>query len=1075
MAPKKGKAKAAQPHLGSEPLDSDYSGDDVVEKPRRAAAYNLLQVDDGDDTASSNESGDGDRLSRGAVQAKKVDKKPAKAGKKEKARRVNGTAKQEDIDTLVAMIEERSDQPAQRDEAAAEKRRAKRERQKAAAKKKADETVKDDTVVANEGKQVDDRAATDAAVKAPTALIKKPAAKDKHPEEGAKVEDVKAKVVDAEAAPKEGAIAAGTQEDKKKKKKGKTDKVDDVKEKKKKTPADIIRQALKKRQEEEERLRQLQLEEERRLEELERQRLEKERIEREKKELKKQREKERIEKLKKEGKYMTAEQKQKLQRQRALVEALKQQGFSVPDIKQDGGDVAVQKSRPVYTNRKRQKKEVKPKESEAPVVVAEGLSEEKPSSKEASSGEDIVDSWDQIEVSRRPMNKDEKNQVDNGRAITKSQSRESESPPKTIDESRPEPTPQVQSQRPPSPDNGEEYAEEKPIGRSSQRHDSLSVDTSYEEGSLRSPVICVLGHVDTGKTKILDKIRRTNVQDSEAGGITQQIGATFVPQETLRVQAGMVPEFAAMSLRLPGLLIIDTPGHESFSNLRSRGSSLCDIAVLVVDIMHGLEPQTIESINLLKQRKTPCVVALNKVDRLYDWKGNPNRDIRQTLKSQQSNATIEFRERVKEVIGQFAEQGLNATLFWENKDLDDYISLVPTSAHTGDGMGNLMAAVVHFCQTKLSRRLEFKPALQCTVLEVKQISGLGTTIDVILVNGFLRVGDTVVVAGSEGPIVSQIRELLMPHPLRELRVKNPYLHNKVVRGAQGVKVVAKDFEKALAGLPLLVAKSDDEIERLKEEISCALKHVLQSIKLSERGVYVQASTLGSLEALLEFLRTQKIPYFGINVGPVHKRDVMKASAMLERDSHLAVILAFDVKIERDAQLLADELGVRIFQADIIYHLEDAFLKYREELRLKKRQEFAHLAIFPCKLRVLPQHVYKSRDPIIVGVSVDDGILKVGVPLCVPSKENLFIGTVASIEQNHKELQSVRKGTEVCIKIENTTGEAPKMYGRHFDYQDFLVSRISRETIDVCKEYFREDLQKSDWQLVVELKKVFEIV
>ncbi|KFD45285.1 hypothetical protein M513_13838, partial [Trichuris suis] len=698
-------------------------------------------------------------------------------------------------------------------------------------------------------------------------------------------------------------------------------------------------------------------------------------------------------------------------------------------------------------------------ESEAPAEVVVEVVDEKLSAKEESSGEDVVDSWDQIEVSRRSMSKDEPVKMNDVRTIEKSQSCDLEQSIKSL----PESTPKVAVEQSYPPDIVEETAEERPIGRSLQRLDSMSVDMSYEEGSLRSPVICVLGHVDTGKTKILDKIRRTNVQDSEAGGITQQIGATFVPQETLKAQAKMVPEFDAASLRLPGLLIIDTPGHESFSNLRSRGSSLCDLAVLVVDIMHSLEPQTIESINLLKQRKTPCVVALNKVDRLYDWKGNPNKDIRQTLKLQQSNATIEFRERVKEVIGHFAEQGLNAILFWENKDLDDYISLVPTSAHTGDGMGNLMAAIVHFCQTKLSKRLEFKPALQCTVLEVKQISGLGTTIDVILVNGFLRVGDIIVVAGSEGPIVSQIRELLMPHPLRELRVKNPYLHNKVVRGAQGVKVVAKDLEKALAGLPLLVAKSEDDIEELKEEISSALKHVLQSVKLSERGVYVQASTLGSLEALLEFLRAQKIPYFGINVGPVHKRDVMKASAMLERDSHLAVILAFDVKIERDAQLLADELGVRIFQADIIYHLEDAFLKYREELRQKKRQEFAHLAIFPCKLRILPQHVYKSRDPIIVGVSVEDGILKVGVPLCVPSKENLFIGTVASIEQNHKELQSVRKGSEVCIKIENTTGEAPKMYGRHFDYQDFLVSRISRETIDVCKEYFREDLQKSDWQ------------
>jgi translation initiation factor 5B len=226
-----------------------------------------------------------------------------------------------------------------------------------------------------------------------------------------------------------------------------------------------------------------------------------------------------------------------------------------------------------------------------------------------------------------------------------------------------------------------------------------------------------------------------------------------------------------MEMKIPGLLIIDTPGHESFSNLRSRGSSLCDIAILVVDIMHGLEPQTIESINLLKTKKTPFIVALNKVDRLYDWQTMSRKDVRDIIKTQAQNTQLEFEQRTKEVIVQFAEQGLNAALFYENPDIRSYVSLVPTSAITGEGMGNLLALIVEFCQTKLPKRLMYSDELQATVLEVKAIPGLGTTIDVILVNGTLREGDTMLCAGTDGAIVTQIRSLLMPQPLRELRVK----------------------------------------------------------------------------------------------------------------------------------------------------------------------------------------------------------------------------------------------------------------------------------------------------------------
>ncbi|XP_055685895.1 eukaryotic translation initiation factor 5B isoform X1 [Lutzomyia longipalpis] len=816
-----------------------------------------------------------------------------------------------------------------------------------------------------------------------------------------------------------------------------------------------MQERLKKLKEEEERMKREEEERIRILEEAERQRQEQIQLEQERKEKKKQKEKERKERLKAEGKLLTLKQKQEKARAQAMLEALKAQGVEVPEA----GKKAPRLGTRVRTKKKDQMgADVEEKKESSP--------DEKPDVQEQTEKEEkdtVKDAWDAT------SSEDESEEVKAQEKPAQEASEESESEEESEEE-------ESESESESDPDDHRTDAErkrEKARARIEKRR--VEAEKKRTQENLRAAVVCVLGHVDTGKTKILDKLRRTHVQDSEAGGITQQIGATNVPIDAIKEQTRFVKGAQELDYKLPGLLIIDTPGHESFSNLRSRGSSLCDIAILVVDIMHGLEPQTIESLNLLKTRKTPFIVALNKIDRLYDWGTMGRKDVRDVIKGQPENTQMEFHTRVKEVITQFAEQGLNAALFYDNPDVKSYVSLVPTSAITGEGMGNLLYLIVESCQNLLTRRLMYSEDLQATVLEVKAIPGLGTTIDAILINGKLREGQTMILAGTEGPIVTQIRSLLMPQPLKELRVKNAYIEYKEIVAAQGVKIAAKELEKAIAGLNLQVAQKPDEVEILKEEVAKELKSALSSIKLSERGVYVQASTLGSLEALLEFLRTSKIPYAGIRIGPVVKRDVMKASTMLEHEPQYATILAFDVKVERDAQDLADSLGVKIFQADIIYHLFDKFMAYREELKQKKRDEFKSIAVFPCKLKVLPQFIFNSRDPIVIGVMVENGIIREGTPICVPSKEFVELGIVTSIESNHKQIESARKGQEVCIKIEPLPGETPKMFGRHFEETDMLVSKISRQSIDACKDYFRDDLIKADWALMVELKKLFQIL
>ena len=593
---------------------------------------------------------------------------------------------------------------------------------------------------------------------------------------------------------------------------------------------------------------------------------------------------------------------------------------------------------------------------------------------------------------------------------------------------------------------------------------------------LRCPIICIMGHVDTGKTKILDNIRRTNVQDGEAGGITQQIGATFIPKESLLERTAQLNK-GEWDLRVPGLLVIDTPGHESFTNLRSRGSSLCDLAILVVDIMHGLEPQTIESLNMLRSRKTPFVIALNKIDRMYDWTENTNFPTQETLSLQKDHARREFQDRYDKIVIEFAEQGLNVAKYWENPDPRTFINIIPTSAITGEGMPDILQTLVDLCQNRMNERIQYVPAVQCTVLEVKMIEGLGTSVDVILINGKLKEGQTIVVAGLEGAITTQIRALLTPQPMREMRVKGSYIHHKEIEGAQGIKIVATGLEKAVAGTSLLVLDPEDDEMELKEEVLSDMRGVLARVDKSGEGVYVQASTLGSLEALLEFLKSDavKIPVAGIAIGPVNKRDVMGASVMHERKKpEYATILAFDVPVTKEAQAMGEELNVRIFTADIIYHLFDQFTAYMEKVKADKRDAASQHVNFPCILQIMPNCVFNKRDPIVVGVDIVKGVARVGTQICIPSQGYIDIGKIASMELNHKEVKKATAGQSVAMKIEpRTPSESSRLYGRHFDHKDQLVSRMTRESIDMLKECFREELTKDDWRLVVALKTQYE--
>ncbi|PVH62972.1 hypothetical protein PAHAL_3G441900 [Panicum hallii] len=618
---------------------------------------------------------------------------------------------------------------------------------------------------------------------------------------------------------------------------------------------------------------------------------------------------------------------------------------------------------------------------------------------------------------------------------------------------------------------------------------------------LRAPICCILGHVDAGKTKLLDCIRRSNVQGGEAGGITQQIGATYLPVENIRERTSLKAE---ATIKAPGLLVIDTPGHQSFSNMRLRGSSLCDIAVVVVDITRGLEKQTIESIGLLKHRNVRFIVALNKVDRLYGWKTCPNAPIAKALKNQSEDVQSEFKWRVTEVVTQLKESGFNAALYYENKKMKEVVNIVPTSAVSAEGIPDLLLLLVRWVPEIMMERLTYVNNVECTVLEVNEDKDFGTTIDVVLINGALCKGDRIVVCTKQGPFTTNIRYLLTPYPMKELKAKGVYKHHEELKAAQGVKIAVRGLRHAIAGTALIVVKPGDDLERAEaaavQEISNANSLInedergesddgtaiqeISRIKTCKEGVYVQASSLGTLEAIIEHLKTLSldIPVGGCNLGPVHKQDVMKATAMLKRKEEYAAILAFDVKVMPEASDLAAESGVKIFMAQTLYKLVDSFTDHIKKLKEEKKKQYATEAVFPCTLKVLPNHVYHKKDPIVCDVEVLEGVVKVGTPICVsvPSKDRdadvvHSLGRISSMEtSNGTPIDSAKNGV-VSIKI---IGENPqersRLYGRHFNADNKLLSQISRKSIDVLNEYYRDEMTGENWQLIRRLKKQFGI-
>ncbi|MEK0382200.1 MAG: translation initiation factor IF-2, partial [Nitrosopumilus sp.] len=490
---------------------------------------------------------------------------------------------------------------------------------------------------------------------------------------------------------------------------------------------------------------------------------------------------------------------------------------------------------------------------------------------------------------------------------------------------------------------------------------------------IRQPIVVVLGHVDSGKTSILDKIRGTGVQGREAGGITQHIGASFLPTDTIKKLTGPLYEkLSKGEYTIPGLLVIDTPGHEIFTNLRTRGGSAADIAILVVDINRGFQPQTNESLKILEGRKVPFVVALNKIDMVSGWKKSDTPYISKAVKEQDPFVQTQIDEKLYNVVSALSILGYQSEAFYRVQDFKKEISIVPVSARTGVGIPELLAVLVGLAQQFLQKRLDQEEkSTRGIVLEVNDEVGLGPTANIILIDGHLKKDDQIIVAKRDSVVITKAKAMLLPKPLDEMRdPRDKFQLVDHVDAAAGIKIASPDLDGVLPGSTIYATDNESEAESLKKSIESEMKAVF--IKTETKGVILKCDTIGSLEALTEMLRRQSIPISLADIGSVNRRDVMEAKAVKENDRHLGVILAFNVKIAPEAQIESDNYHVRIFDDKVIYSLFDDYTQWVDDdsadLENSMFKELTPIG----KFTFLKGYIFRNNNPAVFGIRVDVG-------------------------------------------------------------------------------------------------------
>jgi translation initiation factor 5B len=549
---------------------------------------------------------------------------------------------------------------------------------------------------------------------------------------------------------------------------------------------------------------------------------------------------------------------------------------------------------------------------------------------------------------------------------------------------------------------------------------------------IRQPIISVMAHVDHGKTSLLDYIRGGSlVTSKEEGGITQHIGATEIPLDKIKKICSKTS--LTINFKIPGLLFIDTPGHEAFNLLRERGGSLADIAVVVIDVTEGCKPQTDEVLSILKNQKTPFIVAANKVDKLSGWINQKDECILSSLSKQRSDIVEKLDLKIYELIGQLYERGFNSDRFDRINDFTKQISIIPICALSGEGVAELLSVLAGLTQKYMEKKLEINPdgIGKGTILEIKEVKGLGTTADVILYDGTAKKGDTILIGNPGGLVKTKVRALLKTEPEKEIRVEKAFTNIDEVVAASGVKIVAPDLENIVPGVAIEFIHQENQLNDSIERISKNIQNL--EIETDSEGVIIRADAIGSLEALVSMLKDKGVPIRKAKIGNVTKKDAIQLKNSSDENR---IIFMFNTKINSDAKKELDTINVKIFRSGVVYHLLEEYDEYIKVIQENKKREVLESIPRVAQIRLIPGYIFRQSNPAIGGFEIVDGILQKDLRLM--NKDGKIIGSIHSLEEKGKNVKEAQKGSQVAVSIVGPT------IGRNLKENDMLFTYLTKD-------------------------------